>query len=163
MQHDERSVLGLEVAERPLDEVAIREVSGRIGCRRAVPGQQVRGERPAPPAAEFIKRRMHEEAMQPGIESIRITQARQIAPGSDERVLDGVLSEIPIPQDEARRHVEAGRRRGGQHREGVMIATSRPFDELPSFHSPSPTPRRRSPDSKGMASWQADSFQEQHP
>ena len=59
-----------------------------------------------------------------------IPQRGQITPGPQERVLDGVLGLIGIPEDERGGAVEARDRRGCQHGEGVMIAPPRSLHEV---------------------------------
>src|SRR4029077_12769651 len=39
---------------------------------------------------------------QPAVEPVRVTQPADVAPGGDERVLDGVLRAVLVPDDKAR-------------------------------------------------------------
>ena len=65
---------------------------------------------------------VEEDPVKPGIEAIGIAQGGQVPPASDERLLDGVLRAVRVPQDEPGRGVEPTDRGACQHGEGVMIA-----------------------------------------
>ena len=60
--------------------------------------------------------------MQPGVEPIGIAERGQITPGSDERVLYGVLGLFGVPKDQASGSIEAIDRGACQRSKGVMIA-----------------------------------------
>ena len=48
-----------------------------------------------------------DEAVQPGVEAVRIAEPRQVAPGDHQRVLEGILGPIDIPEDPLRDREEA--------------------------------------------------------
>lgn len=68
--------------------------------------------------------------MQPGVETIRIAQPRQIPPSANESLLDGILCTLRIAQDESGRGVHAIDRGACEHGEGVVIAPLRPFHHV---------------------------------
>ena len=74
--------------------------------------------------------------MQPGIEPVRVPKRGQITPGSDERVLDGVLGLFGIPEHEPGGGIQAGDRGACQLGEGVMIASPCSLHEVSLHHAP---------------------------
>ena len=80
----------------------------------------------ASPMPSEIETGVDGESMEPGVETIRVAQAGQIAPGSDERLLDRVARELRVPEDEASRSVQPRAGRASKHRKGVMIASPSP-------------------------------------
>ena len=72
--------------------------------------------------------------MQPRLEAIRIAEGGQRAPGADEALLDRVSRELGVPEDQAGRRVQPRDEPAGKQREGVMIASHCPLDELSLVH-----------------------------
>ncbi len=72
--------------------------------------------------------------MEPGVEPVRVAQAREVTPGSDVCLLDRVARELLVPEDEAGDGLQPRDGRADEHREGVMIAPPCPFDEFPLVH-----------------------------
>lgn len=68
--------------------------------------------------------------MEPSIETIRLPQAAEVAPGSNERLLDGIFRGIAIAQDQPGCRIQPGDRSGGQSGKGVVIAAPRPLHEI---------------------------------
>ena len=52
---------------------------------------------PAAPAPGEVDAGMHGEAVEPGVEPVRVAQPGQVPPGSDQRLLDGVARELRGP------------------------------------------------------------------
>ena len=75
-----------------------------------------------------------EQAIEPLIEPIDVTQASKVPPGADIGVLDRVLRCLGIAQDESSRRVKPGGGRSRQHREGVMVASLRLLNEFALVH-----------------------------
>jgi hypothetical protein len=76
--------------------------------------------------------------MEPGVEAIRIAQARQVAPGTQIGLRDRVSGEFRVPEDQAGDRFEPGDRVADERGEGVVIALARPLDISPLVHG---TPR----------------------
>ena len=72
--------------------------------------------------------------MQPSVESVGVAKPRHVPPGGYQGVLDRVSRELAIPEDESCRSVQPRDSRANEHREGVMIALLRKFDETPLVH-----------------------------
>ena len=63
---------------------------------------------PPPAPAGLVEAGVHEEAVEPGVEPVRVTKPGQVTPGSHQGVLDRIARELAVPQDEARGRVEPG-------------------------------------------------------
>ena len=77
---------------------------------------------------------MDDELAQPGVELVRVAKRRQVPPGADEAVLDGVARELRVAEDQPGGCVESCDGRAGERGEGVMIALPCPLDEVPLVH-----------------------------
>jgi hypothetical protein len=72
--------------------------------------------------------------MQPRLESVWISQARQVAPGPNECFLNRVSGRVAITNDETGGGVDPRGVRAKEHCEGVAIASLCPLDERPLVH-----------------------------
>jgi len=107
----------------------------------------------APESARLVDAGPVEQAMEPGVEARRAPQCRQIAPGPDERLLDGVLGLIGVAEDEPRGRVQPEDRGSCKRRKGVMIASPRSFHELLLHVAPR---RRRHRSGRAHRVWRGD-------
>ena len=87
---------------------------------------------------------LHGQAAEPGVEPVRVAQPGQVPPGSHHGVLDGVSRELAVPEDQAGGPVQPRDGRARKHREGVLVASLRPHDEVSLVHGRS-APWRGSP------------------
>ena len=69
--------------------------------------------------------------MNPAAEPVRIAEARQVTPGDHQRVLQGVLGPVDIPEDPVRDRVEAVTMQTHQVDERLLIAALGRLDEIP--------------------------------
>ena len=89
---------------------------------------------------------MDHEPMEPGIEALDVAKRRQLPPGDDEGLLDGVLRQPEVAQDPIRDREEPITSRTCEAGKRLFIPGSRPFDEgnlhprLPSAMRPTWTP-----------------------
>ncbi len=72
--------------------------------------------------------------MEPGVQPVRVAQARKVTPGSDICLLDRVARELRVPEDEAGDGVQPRDGRDDERSERVMIAPARSLDEIPLVH-----------------------------
>jgi len=145
MQDDEGAMLGIEPIEGSLDEITLREVATRVATRRLIDVEHLDLDGATPTPARLIEAAVDQEAVEPGIEPVRITKSGQVSPGSHQGVLDRVARELRVPKDEARGGVQASSGCRRDQGEGVVIASSCPLDQRPLVHCPSPLARQLLP------------------
>ena len=145
MKDDERPPLRLEAAEATFELVAVGQ--GRRGVVRAggIDLGQFDVDPMAPEPARLIDAGAVQQAVEPGVETLGAAQGGQVTPGSDERLLDGVLGLVGIAQDEPGGGVQPEDRGACQRGEGVMIAPPRSLHEFLLHHAPRRWRGRRGP------------------
>ena len=134
VQDDDGAPLRPEPLERAVEQVAIGDERRHVAHRGVVERSQLHLHGPTPPAAGRVHAGVEDEAMEPGLEAIRIAKGRQAPPGADEALLDRVSRELGVPEDEAGRSIQPRDARAGKHGEGVMIASPGPLDESSLVH-----------------------------
>ena len=136
MKDDEGPRLRLEAAEAAFELVAVVGDGHAVVDRRRVDGSQFDIDAMPPEPARLIDAGADEQPVEPGVEAIGAAQCGQVTPGSDERLLDGVLGLVGIAQDEPGGSVQPEDRGACQRGEGVMIAPSRSLHEFLLHHAP---------------------------
>jgi hypothetical protein len=130
VQDDQGSGFRFEPGEPALELIAVdRDGVGVVAVGR-VDRSQVDVEAVAPQAARLIDTGADEQAVEPRVEAAGVTEGREVAPGSDERLLDGILGLIGVPEDEPRGSIQPEDRGGRKRGEGVMIASSRSLHDV---------------------------------
>jgi hypothetical protein len=121
-QDEDGPMLGLKPGHGPIELVAKGEIRQLVHSADEIERTELHLDRPAPAAADQIEARVDGQAVEPGIEPVRVAEAREIAPGADQRLLDRIAGELAVPEDQASGCVQAGDRRARELGEGVMIA-----------------------------------------
>ena len=152
MEDDHGPLVGVEAAEAALELVAIGEVERGVGL--GTPSSRLadlRLDRPprSSPLGLAIAR-ADEQAVEPGLEAVGVTQRRDVAPGGDERLLGGVLGPLIVAQDQTGDGVEPADREARQLRERLVIARHRPSDQVPPHRASVCAARRIRPYSQHM-------------
>ena len=100
MEDDQGSLVRRQPAEATVQLVAIDDRTGRVDGDRFVVGLQVMA-RPMPATpSRLVHAGADEQAMQPGIETVRVAERGEIPPGTHERFLDRVLGPIRFVEDQ---------------------------------------------------------------
>ena len=99
VQDEDRALLDGESGEGALQFISVDDPVGRVGRRRPVDGQDPNRGAPLPGSPRLVVTGMDEDPMDPGLEAIGLTQARELPPGQDEGVLQRVLGEGLVAQD----------------------------------------------------------------
>jgi len=144
VKDDEGPGLRLEATEATFELVAVDHDGVGVVEVRVIDRGQVDVEAVPPEAARLVDAGSVEQSVQPRVEPIGAAEGRQIAPGSDERLLDGVLGLVGVAEDQAGSGIEPEDRGSCKPGEGVMIAPSCPFHEI-LLHV---APRRRTRDER---------------
>ena len=141
VQRDDRAVPGIQAPEGEVHELPVGQRAGMVDGGGGVDGVQLDLDRAPASAPGEIEAGVDGQAMDPGVEPLGIAKSRQVAPGPDQRLLDGVARELRVPEDQAGRRVQPRKRRVDELGEGVMIALPRAFDEHSLVHGDLAEPR----------------------
>lgn len=134
MQHDDRAVGWVEVPKRLVEHPAIGYFRRDVGGRREVDLLDLDLDRAPLTASSDIEAGIDGQSMEPCIEPVGVTQTTQIAPCSDESLLDRVTREFRVPEDESGSRVQPRNGQVDDRGKGVMIAIPRSLDETSLIH-----------------------------
>jgi hypothetical protein len=134
MQGDDSSMARIEAPERRVQELAVGKRTRVVGHAEGVDRRELDLDRAPPTASTEIETCVDDQSMQPGVEAIRITKPGQIAPGTDQALLDRILGQVGVAKDQPRGCVQPPKSAIDEHGKGVMIASPRPLDELSLIH-----------------------------
>jgi hypothetical protein len=129
-QHEHRPVLDGEFEEGALQLVAVGELGEVVARLLPFDGELRQLDHATARAPGVVTAGIDEEAVQPCVEGAGIAQTPDLAPGLDQRVLNGVLRGIPIAQDPPRDRVQPVVCGGREDIESLVIAPLCAFDEL---------------------------------
>ena len=134
-EHQDRPFARAEAPESTVELVALRDPKEFVGRWRIVERQEaeVRCHPPFPPGLGNAD--VREESVDPGVEAVRIAEVPQITPGDHQRVLQGILGPIDIPEDPMRDREEAVTTRAHQVDERRLVTALSRFDEV-AIHRP---------------------------
>ena len=134
VQDDDRAMPRIEARECPLEHVAIGELAGQVGRGRHVDGCQLDLDDATSTSPHLVETGIDDQSVQPGVEPVRVAQAREIAPGADVRVLDRVACELVVSDDQTSDRVQPHEGQVDERGEGVMIAFPSLLDESSLVH-----------------------------
>lgn len=128
VQDEGGALLRRQPLECALQGVAVVDRDDRVRDHRTVVRDRHDPADPAAALTSLLVTGIHEESMQPDLETLGVSQPREFAPGKKECLLHGVLCSIGIAKDpicdaKASAAVEVDERL-----EGEFIASSCPFD-----------------------------------
>lgn len=158
MQDDDGSPRRVEPPEGIVDELTIDDVRCGICDRRPVDRVQLDLDWSSSPVAQRVDTGTNEEPMEPTVETIRIAQSGQVSPCPDERFLDCVAGELPIPKDQPCGCVQSSDTRVNELGKGVMIASPGPLHECSLIHGCLTSQRADLARSDGMSGGGGESF-----
>ncbi|HSL34359.1 MAG TPA: hypothetical protein VK871_11960 [Candidatus Limnocylindrales bacterium] len=122
-------MLDRESPEGPLELLAVGDGRSRVRGSRLDREELDGGLEPAS-TTELVGGRVDEDAVEPAVEAVDVPELRQLAPATDERLLDRVFGEVVVPQDEPSDRQEAIDLTGRKPPEGVSVAVPRSLDEI---------------------------------
>jgi len=108
VQDHEGPVGGIESCQGALHEVPIGQVTRGVAYPRLDDGIEGDLAETTPAPTCLVEAAVHEEAVQPGVEPVRVTKPGQVPPGTHQGVLDRVAREVRVPKDETRGRVQTG-------------------------------------------------------
>jgi hypothetical protein len=130
-------MLGRQLAQHSIELVAVDQQPNLVPGRLYVDGCQAHLDHASTTPAGLVNRGVDDKSVEPGVETLRIAQSGQVAPGPDERLLDRIARELAVAEDQAGGRVESRCSCPREHREGVAIAPTCAFHERPLVHGPS--------------------------
>jgi hypothetical protein len=130
VKREDRALVRRELAKAALELIAVGHAEQVVRSDRGFEWQD-----PEIGGAVTLTRRLgdahvRQEAMDPGVEPVRIAEAWQIPPGDHKRVLQGVLGPIDIPEDPMRDREESVTTEPDQIDKCRLVTASRRFDEV---------------------------------
>jgi hypothetical protein len=129
MEDEGAPLIWLQALETPIELIVLADQSGVIASRRLEPDHADLWLMPAP-TPRLVRARPDEQSMQPGLPAIRVAQQWQTLPGSNQRVLHGVLRLVGITEHEAGRREKPGGSRSREGFERLVVAALRRLDEI---------------------------------
>ena len=130
MQDEDGAFIRREPSESALELVAVSNVEESVGRDRPVQGQDPKVRRPTTFTRGLGDADVGQQAVDPGVESTRIAKPRKVTPGDHQRILEGILGSIDVPQDPMCDREEPVATRMDQVHEGLLVAALRRLDEI---------------------------------
>ena len=138
---EDRALFRHEAAERSIELVAVRDAQELVRSGRAIDREHVQVRDPSPLPARLRDADIREHLVQPGIEPVRIAEARKVTPGDHQRVLQCILGPVDIPEDPVCQREQPIAAGPNQVDEGRLVASLRRLDEVAVHaHLPGVTP-----------------------
>lgn len=96
---EDRSLVRRQPSERSIQLIAVRHAEELVRRGWPIDRENAQIGDPTPLAACLRNADVREDAVHPGVESVRIAELRQVTPGDHQRVLQSILGPIDIPED----------------------------------------------------------------
>jgi hypothetical protein len=129
-EDEDHSLFGREPAEAAIEPVTVIDRDRLVRPTRSIDREDTDIRVPAAHAARFRIARIDEEALQPGVEAVRIAEAGQLTPGDHQRLLHGILGPSDIPEDPLRDRHEPVAMRSRQDGECLPVTALRLLHEI---------------------------------
>lgn len=130
MEDEDRPLFRRQPPEPAFELVPVGEREQLIGRRRTVHRQDPQVGRASAFAGSMVDALANDEAMEPGVEPLRIAESPQVTPGDHQRVLHGILGAVDIAKDPVRDREQAVHSAAHQVDECRLVATLRRLDEV---------------------------------
>jgi len=127
---EDRALLRGEPPECPIQLVAIRDIQEVVRRLRTLDRENPEVGRPPSLATRLLDADVGEEPMDPRVETVRIAEVRQVSPGDHQRVLQGILGPVDIPEDSLGDREETVAARSDQVDERRLFASHGRLDEI---------------------------------
>ena len=122
MQDDDGAMPRIEMLEGSPEHLAVGDAAREVGRARHVDLIELDLDHPPSTTPGEIEAGIDGQAVEPRVEPVRVAEAREVAPGSDERLLDRIARELRVPEDESGGRVQPRDGQVDERGEGVMIA-----------------------------------------
>ena len=129
-EDQDRPFVWCEPPEASIELVPIGDRKELVLGDRRIDGEHVQVVDPLAVPADVGHADIGEEAVDPGIEPVRIAEARQVTPGDHQRVLQGILGPVDISEDPVRDREQAAATKADQVDERRLVASLCRLDEI---------------------------------
>jgi hypothetical protein len=129
-QHEEGPLLDRETAEAALELIPVDDLTELVACARDLDRKDPEVEDAIALTFGIRKAGAHDQAMEPGIEPVRVAKAGKVTPGGHERVLERVLRPIDVAEDSLCEREQAVAPNPDQVGVGLTVSVSRRLDEI---------------------------------
>ena len=129
MEDEDGPLLHGEPPEGALEQIAVIHGQVFVGAGLAGDGEDPQALVPPPPTPGLGVAGVGEDAVEPRFEARRITQGGKVGPGHRQRSLNGVLSQIDVPEDPDRDRQASVADRARQGVERFRVALPCPLDQ----------------------------------
>lgn len=136
-EHDQGAIPRLEAVHQPIDFVLFGNPSRRVADWLSLMTERLDRCSSAPTTVDLY-RGGDEHPPKPRRPAVRITQPRQMSPGVEEGILEGVLRVNAVPKDGVGQSVSLLALQSDQLSEGELVARTRSLDQAGSaaLHTP---------------------------
>ena len=142
MHDDDRARVGCQSGQRAVHLVARDDLLVDSRDRKLVVGRELDLDDASSAPPKGHQAGADEHAMEPCVEPVGITQAREVAPREHRGVLDCVTRELGVAEDQAGSPVQARKPRAQEGSERVPVASPGAFHERSIIHSHPPETAR---------------------
>ena len=140
MEREDGALLGRKPPKAALDLIPVGD-DRIVGVDRGLGGEDANVGGPSARPRRLRVAAVHEDALYPDIEAVRIAEPRQLAPGDHQRLLQRILGPIDVPEDPLCEREEPVAIRPGQDGERLPVTVLRLLHEVAiHLHRPSGTP-----------------------
>src|SRR4051794_16804352 len=130
VQYEDRPLFRRQPPEPPLELVAIGDLASPVLDLRPVDRQEADVGAPVSLPARFRIAGVDEEAVEPGIEPVRIAETGQLAPGDHQCLLHRILGPVDVSEDSLTDREEPVGAGADQDAEGLPVALLGLLDEI---------------------------------
>lgn len=130
VQDEDHAFVGCKPTEAAVELVAIGDADVLVGSDWTLDRHDAEIHGPSALARRRRDADVGEQTMDPGVEPVRIAGARKVTPGDHQRILEGILGQIDVPEDPMRDRKETVAAMADQVDECRLVAPLRRFDEV---------------------------------
>ncbi len=129
-KHENRAFPRGQPPERPIELVAIGNVQEVVRSNGRLEWEHPQIGDSSSLTTRLLDADMGEESMNPGVEPVRIAEVPKITPGDHQRVLQGILGPIDVPEDPLRDREEPVATQPNQVDKRRLVAVLGRLDEV---------------------------------
>ena len=130
VQNKDRPLLWRQAPEAAFQLIPEPHAKELVGRGRPFERKNAQVGHPTTFARRVLETHVHEESLEPGIKPVRIAERSQVTPGDHQRVLEGILGPVDVPENPVAEGEEVVRASPDQVDERLPIPSLCRLDEL---------------------------------